>query len=85
MFRVGFYQQRKIEKDFLTFAIGNLMAFPIFIAVTLIPFKTRYGREVNHFLYIAIIYRIRGLPTLIFYPHNNLCQTPVFQLSDSSL
>ncbi len=42
MFRVGFYQQWKVEKDFLTFAIGNLMTFPIFIAIALIPFKTCY-------------------------------------------
>ncbi|MBV6451342.1 MAG: hypothetical protein MHPDNHAH_02075 [Anaerolineales bacterium] len=40
MFGVWLYQQRDVEKDFFTFPIGNLMAFPILIAVALIPFET---------------------------------------------
>ncbi len=40
MFLIKSNYQRQIEKDILTFAIGNLWKMPVFIGITFVPGKT---------------------------------------------
>jgi hypothetical protein len=57
MGRIGLQQERDVEKDFLAFAIRDLVFLPVLIAIAIIPIKASDREKVNHFC-ISLLYTL---------------------------